>query len=66
MFLKVYTGRGRNKFENLCPIPLKKNSIKYVQTKLNQLVGHAYIQNLGLLMKRAPGALLFIEGRSNH
>ena len=25
-------GRGRNKFENLCPIPLKKDSIKYVQT----------------------------------
>ena len=29
-------GRGRNKFENLCPIPLKKDSIKYVQTKPNQ------------------------------
>ena len=28
-------GRGRNKFENLCPIPLKKDSIKYVHTKPN-------------------------------
>ena len=26
-------GRGRNKFENSCPIPLIKDSIKYVQTK---------------------------------
>ena len=28
-------GRGRNKFENLCPIPLKKDSIKYVQTNIH-------------------------------
>ena len=30
---KATIGRGRNKFENLCPIPLKNDSIKYVQTK---------------------------------
>ena len=35
-FVKICIGRGRNKFENLCPIPLKKDSIKYVQTKPNQ------------------------------
>ena len=33
-FVKICIGRGRNKFENLCPIPLKKDSIKYVQTRI--------------------------------
>ena len=37
-FVKICIGRGRNKFENLCPIPLKKDSIKYVQTKPNQAI----------------------------
>ena len=32
-FVKICIGRERNKFENLCLIPLKKDSIKYVQTK---------------------------------
>ena len=32
-FVKLCIGRGWNEFENLCPIPLIKYSIKYVQTK---------------------------------
>ena len=35
-FVKPCIRRRRNKFENLCPIPLTKYSIKYVQTKPNE------------------------------
>ena len=35
-FVKLCIRRRRNKFENLCPIPLTKYSIKYVQTKPNE------------------------------
>ena len=40
-------GRGRNKFENLCPIPLKKDSIKYVQTiwLINSRVGRRVLMD---------------------
>ena len=35
-FVIICIWRRRKKFENLCPIPLTKYSIKYVQTKSNE------------------------------
>ena len=38
-----HEGRGRNKFKNLCPIPLIQYSIKYVQTNMKSLISISFM-----------------------
>ena len=57
---------GRNKFENLCPIPLKKDSIKYVQTKPNSICISIFFSQLLItdVINQVENEVIWGEARS--